>query len=42
MLKEMPGIFLYDMVDVWGATNKLKGQPVWQSNARLWEVSVDN
>lgn len=42
MLKEMPGIFLYDMVDVWGATKKLKGQPVWQSNARLWEVSVDN
>ncbi|MFB9950586.1 ABC transporter substrate-binding protein [Rhizobium puerariae] len=41
MLKEMPGIFLYDMVDVWGATKKLKGQPVWQSNARLWEVSVD-
>ncbi|RVE90295.1 MULTISPECIES: ABC transporter substrate-binding protein [Sinorhizobium] len=40
MLKEMPGIFLYDMVDVWGATKKLKGQPVWQSNARLWEVSV--
>jgi peptide/nickel transport system substrate-binding protein len=40
MLKEMPGIFLYDMVDVWGATRKLKGQPVWQSNARLWEVSV--
>lgn len=42
MLKEMPGIFLYDMVDVWGATRKLKGQPVWQSNARLWEVSVDD
>lgn len=42
MLKEMPGIFLYDMVDVWGATKKLKGQPVWQSNARLWEVSVEN
>ncbi len=42
MLKEMPGIFLYDMVDVWGATKKLKGQPVWQSNARLWEVSVDD
>jgi peptide/nickel transport system substrate-binding protein len=41
MLKEMPGVFLYDMVDVWGATKKLKGQPVWQSNARLWEVSVD-
>ncbi len=40
MLKEMPGIFLYDMIDVWGATKKLKGQPVWQSNARLWEVSV--
>ncbi|MBN9983350.1 ABC transporter substrate-binding protein [Rhizobium laguerreae] len=42
MLKQMPGIFLYDMVDVWGATKKLKGQPVWQSNARLWEVSLDN
>ncbi|AOF89414.1 ABC transporter substrate-binding protein [Sinorhizobium sp. RAC02] len=41
MLKEMPGIFLYDMVDVWGATKALKGQPVWQSNARLWEVSVE-
>jgi len=41
MLKEMPGIFLYDMVDVWGATKKLKGMPVWQSNARLWEVSVE-
>ncbi len=42
MLKEMPGIFLYDMVDVWGAAKKLRGQPVWQSNARLWEVSVDD
>jgi peptide/nickel transport system substrate-binding protein len=42
MLQEMPGIFLYDMVDVWGATKALKGQPVWQSNARLWEVSLDN
>ncbi|OBZ94994.1 peptide ABC transporter substrate-binding protein [Pararhizobium polonicum] len=41
MLQEMPGIFLYDMVDVWGATKALKGQPVWQSNARLWEVSLD-
>jgi peptide/nickel transport system substrate-binding protein len=42
MLQEMPGIFLYDMVDVWGANKALKGQPVWQSNARLWEVSLDN
>lgn len=42
MLQEMPGIFLYDLVDIWGATKKLKGQPVWQSNARLWEVSIDN
>jgi peptide/nickel transport system substrate-binding protein len=42
MLQEMPGIFLYDLVDIWGATKKLKGQPVWQSNARLWEVSLDN
>lgn len=25
-----------------GRDEKLKGQPVWQSNARLWEVSVDN
>jgi len=41
MLQEMPGIFLYDMIDVWGATKALKGQPVWQSNARLWEVSLD-
>ncbi|MES5047499.1 ABC transporter substrate-binding protein [Rhizobium nepotum] len=41
MLDEMPGIFLYDMIDVWGATKALKGQPVWQSNARLWEVSLD-
>jgi peptide/nickel transport system substrate-binding protein len=41
MLQEVPGIFLYDMVDVWGATKKLKGEPVWQSNTRLWEVSVD-
>jgi len=41
MLQEMPGIFLYDMIDVWGAAKGLKGQPVWQSNARLWEVSVD-
>lgn len=41
MLEEMPGIFLYDMIDVWGATKALKGQPVWQSNARLWEVSLD-
>lgn len=40
MIKEMPGIFLYDMVDVWAATNKLQGMPVWQSNARLWEVSI--
>ncbi|MHC1551269.1 ABC transporter substrate-binding protein [Phyllobacterium sp. K27] len=42
MRQEMPGIFLYDMVDVWGATKKLKGTPVWQSNARLWEVSIEN
>jgi len=42
MLQDMPGIFLYDMIDVWGATKALKGQPVWQSNARLWEVSLDN
>jgi peptide/nickel transport system substrate-binding protein len=42
MLQEMPGIFLYDLVDIWGASKKLKGQPVWQSNARLWEVSLDN
>ncbi|MBS9722107.1 ABC transporter substrate-binding protein [Tianweitania sp. BSSL-BM11] len=42
MLKEMPGIFLYDMVDVWGASKSLKGMPVWQSNARLWEVSLEN
>ena len=41
MLQDVPGIFLYDMVDLWGATKKLKGQPVWQSNARLWEVSLD-
>lgn len=41
MLKETPGIFIYDMVDVWAATAKLKGMPVWQSNARLWEVSVE-
>ena len=41
MLEDMPGIFLYDMVDVWGAAKSLKGQPVWQSNARLWEVSFD-
>ncbi|MFF2323325.1 ABC transporter substrate-binding protein [Agrobacterium sp. NPDC058088] len=40
MLQDMPGIFLYDMIDVWGATKSLQGQPVWQSNARLWEVSV--
>ncbi|MEH3128262.1 ABC transporter substrate-binding protein [Agrobacterium cavarae] len=40
MLQDMPGIFLYDMIDVWGATKSLEGQPVWQSNARLWEVSV--
>ncbi len=40
MLAEMPGIFLYDMIDVWGATAKLRGEPVWQSNARLWEVSI--
>ncbi|MBP2551626.1 peptide/nickel transport system substrate-binding protein [Neorhizobium galegae] len=41
MLEDMPGIFLYDMIDVWGAAKSLKGQPVWQSNARLWEVSFD-
>ncbi|WP_312793986.1 ABC transporter substrate-binding protein [Tianweitania sp.] len=42
MLQEMPGIFLYDMVDVWGASKSLKGVPVWQSNTRLWEVSLEN
>lgn len=42
MLTDMPGIFLYDAVDVWGAKKTLKGQPVWQSNARLWEVSLDD
>jgi len=41
MLQEMPGIFLYDMVDVWGATKKLRGMPVWQSSPRLWEVSIE-
>lgn len=41
MLEDMPGIFLYDAMDVWGATKSLQGIPVWQSNARLWEVSVD-
>lgn len=40
MLQEMPGIFLYDMVDVWAATKKLQGMPVWQSSPRLWEVSI--
>lgn len=40
MLEEVPGIFLYDMVDVWATTNKLEGMPVWQSNPRLWEVSL--
>ncbi|CDZ63838.1 Hypothetical protein NGAL_HAMBI2605_55540 [Neorhizobium galegae bv. orientalis] len=34
--------FLYDTVDVCGATKKLRGQPVWQSNARLWEISVED
>lgn len=42
MLQEMPGIFLYDMVDVWGASKSLKGVPVWQSNTRLWEVSLED
>lgn len=41
MLQDMPGIFLYDMIDVWGASKSLHGQPVWQANARLWEVSLD-
>jgi len=41
MLKAMPGIFLYDMVDVLGAAKTLTGQPVWQSNLRLWEVSIN-
>jgi peptide/nickel transport system substrate-binding protein len=27
---------------VWGAKKSLKGQPVWQSNARLWEVSLED
>lgn len=42
MLDEVPGIFMYDMVDIWGATKKLHGQPVWQSNTRLWEVTLDD
>jgi peptide/nickel transport system substrate-binding protein len=40
MLQEMPGIFMYDGVDVWGAVKRLQGMPVWQSGARLWEVSL--
>jgi peptide/nickel transport system substrate-binding protein len=40
MLQEMPGIFMYDIVEVWGAGKGLQGQPFWQSGARLWEVSV--
>ena len=35
-------VFMYDMVDIWGATKKLHGQPVWQSNTRLWEVTLDD
>ncbi len=42
MLDQVPGIFMYDMVDIWGASKKLKGEPVWQSNARLWEVSLED
>ncbi|MEI3851059.1 MULTISPECIES: ABC transporter substrate-binding protein [unclassified Ensifer] len=42
MLDEVPGIFMYDMVDIWGATKKLHGEPVWQSNTRLWEVTLDD
>jgi peptide/nickel transport system substrate-binding protein len=42
MLEEVPGIFMYDMVDIWGATKKLHGEPVWQSNTRLWEVTLDD
>ncbi|MBS0536098.1 MAG: ABC transporter substrate-binding protein [Proteobacteria bacterium] len=40
MLKEMPGVFLYDMSIVWASTSKLVGDPVWEGNARLWEVSL--
>ena len=42
MLEEVPGIFLYDLIDIWGASKKLHGTPVWQSNVRVWEVSLDN
>ena len=42
MLEEMPGIFLYDDSDLWGASTKLKGTPVWQATPRLWEVSIDD
>jgi peptide/nickel transport system substrate-binding protein len=42
MLEDVPGIFLYDLIDIWGASKKLHGTPVWQSNVRVWEVSLDN
>ncbi|WP_176083380.1 ABC transporter substrate-binding protein [Martelella sp. HB161492] len=40
MLEDMPGLFMYDMVDIWAATAGLEGDPVWQGNARVWEVSL--
>lgn len=42
MLQDVPGIFLYDLMDLWGASKKVHGTPVWQSNARVWEVSLDD
>ncbi|UXN67700.1 ABC transporter substrate-binding protein (plasmid) [Phyllobacterium sp. A18/5-2] len=42
MLEDVPGIFLYDLIDIWGASKKLHGTPVWQSNVRVWEVSLDD
>ena len=41
MLEDMPGLFMYDMVDIWAASASLEGAPVWQGNPRVWEVSVD-
>ena len=41
MLEDMPGLFMYDMVDIWAATASLEGAPVWQGNPRVWQVSVN-
>lgn len=42
MLEQVPGIFIDDATQIWAISKKLRGQPVWQTGPRLWEVGLDD